>query len=64
MLDGTLFFVKSAEYRNRGKDVFPDFFCCLIPFNKRFYALSSGLINFRTISGILQAVLDLHSEIL
>ena len=25
MLDGTLFFVKSAEYRNRGKDVFPDF---------------------------------------
>ena len=26
MLDGTLFFVKSAEYRNRGKDVFPDFF--------------------------------------
>ena len=32
MLDGTLFFVKSAEYRNRGKDVFPDFiFCCTIP---------------------------------
>ena len=25
MLDGTLFFVKSARYRNRGKDVFPDF---------------------------------------
>ena len=25
MLDGTLFFVKSAKYRNRGKDVFPDF---------------------------------------
>ena len=25
MLDGTLFFVKSAKYRNRGKDVFPGF---------------------------------------
>ena len=25
MLDGTLFFVKSAKYRNRGNDVFPDF---------------------------------------
>jgi hypothetical protein len=32
MLDGTLFFVKSAEYRNRGKDVFPDFFLLLDSF--------------------------------
>ena len=37
MLDGTLFFVKSAEYRNRGKDVFPDFVLYIVLICRQFF---------------------------